>query len=134
MRYCRSEHFSGFLPDTSPTAIDAADGSRNLPNYFRRVAHNARAWRHIAGHKTAGFNERACADANTFEDSRVGTDPYIIFNYDGLFHHRWPRAPFAQWRARDGVGNTLGRRDRMKIGISDGGVPANDDVIADEHF
>src|SRR5207245_7594912 len=82
----------------------------------------------------ASFNERACADTDAFEDGRVRANPDIVLNGYRPFRNVRPRTSLAERRTGDGVGDALGRVERMKIRVGNRRVPADDDVIADAHF
>src|SRR3989442_9915271 len=107
---------------------------RNLANHLRRVTHDARARGHIACDQRAGFNERACADTDAFEDGCVRANPDIVLDGYRPFRNLRSWTALAERRTSDGVGDALGRLERMKIGVGYRRVPANNHVIADAHF
>src|SRR5213594_1676776 len=106
----------------------------NFANDLRRVTHDSRARGHVARDQRAGFNERARADTDAFEDGCVRANPDIVLNGYGPFRNLRPRTALAERRAGYGVGDALGRLERMKIRVGNCRIPANDDVIADAHF
>src|SRR5205823_907427 len=70
------------------------------------------------------------ANVNAFEHGRIGSDPDVVVD-----DHRPPRdirtgTSFSKRRTGNGIGNTGGGRERMKISVGDGRVPPDDDIVA----
>src|SRR5262245_13003181 len=112
-----------------PNAVNS-----HLPDNLCRIAKDSSSLRHISRHQGSGLDECARADPNTFKDGRVRPDPNIVLDYDWTASDLRSLSILTERRACDRVRDALAGSERMKVGVGDCRVPADDDVTADPQF